>query len=911
MTVALQRSPWLAQLAERHPDWFSDAALACDDLRWPSGVSADEADAMAFLRREVLRERARIAVRDLDGRAPLAETLSGLSRLADRACQLALDVAMVAAIRQYGQPRNATGQPVQPVVLGMGKLGGGELNFSSDIDLIFTFTEAGETDGPRGLDNAAFFAKVVQGFTRLLAERTADGFVYRVDWMLRPFGSAGAPAASFSAMEDYYQVHGREWERYALIKARPVAGDIAAGHRLLDALRPFVYRRYLDFDAVHSLRELKRMIEEEVARKGLEDNVKLGAGGIREVEFIVQSFQLIRGGQDGRLRSPQLRPTLAYLGQAGMLSPEVAQQLDTDYAFLRRLENAIQMQADEQTHRFPEATAVQSRIAVALGLPDAEALVAASQAVRSRVRSRFNAVFQEDAAADTPVARLVSLLWEGRIEVADVAEGLHAEGLTPAEPLAQALRGLAADRHLRMLRERTVERLRDLLGLLLQEALAMSEPGIAARRALEIVAAITGRATYISLLRDSATARAQLLKLCAASPWLSDYMARSPALLDQLLDPRALYAPPGREAMADELAGRLAHLAPEDPEAFMNTLRRFQKEMTLRVAAADLVEALPLVQVSDRLTWLAEVLVEAALTQTLADMRKEYGTPRRSDGSEAGLGVIAYGKLGGIEMGYGSDLDLVFVHDADDPQADTEGGARTLDTATWFARCAQRLISALSAQTAAGRVYEIDLQLRPSGNSGLVVTSFRAFDRYQREQAWTWEHQALTRARYLCGPAMLGAAFEASRRAVLERRREPQALAAEIRDMRQKMRASLDKSDAETWDLKQGLGGLTDAEFITQYLVLREACRAPEVLRWSDNWRQLDVLAGLGVIAPADKDALIEAYRALRLAAHRRALQNQDSRVPAAEFAGPQAVIAGLWQRLLAVDSAPGPAQAL
>lgn len=911
MTDALCRSPWLATLAERHPDWFTEAALAADTVRWPEAELRDDVAAMAFLRHEVLRERARIAVRDLEGRAPLSETLEGLSVLAERACQVALAVAMEAAVRQYGQPRSADGRPVQPMILGMGKLGGGELNFSSDIDLIFTYTERGETDGPQALDNAAFFAKVVQGFTRQLAERTPDGFVYRVDWMLRPFGSAGAPAASFAAMEDYYQVHGREWERYALIKARPVAGDIAAGHRLLEHLRPFIYRRYLDFDAVHSLRDLKRMIEEEVSRKGLEDNVKLGAGGIREVEFIVQSFQLIRGGQDGRLRATQLRPTLAYLGQAGMLAPAVAQQLDADYVFLRRLENAIQMQADEQTHRFPEAQEVQARIAAALGLPDAAALVATCAEVRQRVRQRFNEVFQEDAPADTPVARLVSLLWEARIDVADVAEGLQAEGLTPSESLAQQLRALVGDRHLRLLRERTVDRLREMIGLLLQEALSLPEPGLAARRALEIVAAITGRATYIALLRDSATARGQLLKLCAASPWLSDYIARSPALLDQLLDPRALYAPLTRETLQADLSGRLAHLAPEDPEAFMNTLRRFQKEMTLRVAAADLVEALPLVQVSDRLTWLAEVLVDAALTQTLTDMRAEYGTPRRSDGTEAGLGVIAYGKVGGIEMGYGSDLDLVFVHDADDPQADTDGGPRSLDVATWFARCAQRLISALSAQTAAGRVYEIDLQLRPSGNSGLVVTSFRGFDRYQREQAWTWEHQALTRARYLVGPAGLGAAFDRSRRAVLERRRDEATLAQEIRDMRRKMRSSLDKSDDRHWDLKQGRGGLTDAEFITQYLVLREAWRAPEVLRWSDNWRQLEALAGLGVIATADKDALIDAYRALRLVAHRRALQNEDSRVPADAYAGPRSVIAGLWQRLLGADSAPEDAQAL
>lgn len=897
VTVALDRSPWLAALALRHPHWFTDAALAADAIRWPADEPADELSAMVFLRQNVLRERARIAVRDLDGRADLATTLRDLSQLAERACQLALRVAQATLISIYGQPRDENGAEVTPVILGLGKLGGGELNFSSDIDLIFTFTAGGDTDGPRTLDNASFFAKVVQAFTRLLTEHTADGFVYRVDWMLRPFGSAGATAASFAAMEDYYQVHGREWERYALIKARPIAGDLDAGAGLLRQLQPFVYRRYLDFSAVTNLRELKRMIEEEVTRKGLEDNVKLGAGGIREVEFIVQSFQLVRGGQDARLRSTQLRPTLAHLGTSGMLAADASAQLDADYVYLRRLENAIQMQADEQTHRFPREPDVQARIAAALGLGGAAALVAQTDAIRARVRARFEAVFAEETVDDNVLSRLVSLVFDGRLDRAALAEALYAEGLTPAESLADDVVALAEDRHLRLLRESTIARLRELVGQMLQGARALAQPGVAARRALSIVAAITGRATYISLLRESTTARTQLLKLAAASPWLTEYIARAPALMDQLLDPRALYAPPAAAEIRSELAERIAHLAPEDPEAFMNTLRRFQKEITLRVAAADLVAALPLVQVSDRLTWLAEALVEAALEHTVTQMKREYGTPLKRDGSAAGLGVIAYGKVGGIEMGYGSDLDLVFIHDADDPQAESVGGPRVLDVSTWFARCAQRLIGVLSAQTAAGRVYEVDLQLRPSGNSGLVVTSLRGFDQYQREAAWTWEHQALTRARYLCGPTTLRDAFIDIRRQVLTQKRDPVALAHEIQEMRAKMRTSLDTSNAEGWDLKQGEGGLTDAEFITQFLVLREAHRAPDILRWSDNWRQLEALASLGVMSESDRDALIAAYRELRDAAHQRALQNADTRVPADAYGAARAAIQRQWNR--------------
>jgi [glutamine synthetase] adenylyltransferase / [glutamine synthetase]-adenylyl-L-tyrosine phosphorylase len=903
VTPACARSPWLAELARREPDWFAPEALAAETLRWPAAPPADEAAAMVLLRREVLRERVRIAVRDLEARVDVETTLRELSQLAEQACACALSVAMAALQPLHGQPRDAEGRPVSPVLLGMGKLGGGELNFSSDIDLIFTYTAAGESDGAQPLDNGAYFARVVQRFTRLLAERTAEGFVYRVDWMLRPFGSAGAPAASFAAMEDYYQVHGREWERYALIKARPVAGDVEAGRTLLRTLRPFVYRRYLDFNAVNNLRDLKRLIEEEVARKGLDDNIKLGAGGIREIEFIVQSFQLMRGGQDARLRQPALRPTLRYLGDSGMLALEVARQLEQDYDRLRRLENAIQMQADAQTHEFPRETEALQRLAPALGAVDAAALVADTQALRERVHRVFEAVFAERRVEDTPMLRLAALVFDGRIEREALTEMLADEGLNLAEALANDLLALAQDRRFRALGEASQARLRRLVGQMMQAARAVPEAGTALRRVLGIVAAITGRATYISLLHDSETARQQLLTLAAASPWLSDYLAQTPALLDQLLDPRSLYAPPAQAEIRHELATRVAELTPEDPEGLMNLLRRYQKEVSLRVAAADLVKALPLVKVSDRLTWLAEALIEVALEQTQRAMVAEYGEPRRSDGTPASLGVIGYGKLGGIEMGYGSDLDLVFIHDADDLQAETRGGTRRIDVSTWFARCAQRLINLLSAQTAAGRVYEVDLQLRPSGKSGLVVTSFRGYAHYQREEAWTWEHQALTRARYLCGPASLGAAFTALRSEVLQRPRAPEILAAEIREMRDRMRAELDRSTAERWDLKQGRGGLTDAEFLTQYWVLREAHRCPALLPWSDNWRQLDVLAAAGVIGSEDRDRLIEAYRELREAAHRLALQNAPPSVDASHHRAARETIDALWRRWLEEDA--------
>ncbi|MFP5357739.1 MAG: bifunctional [glutamate--ammonia ligase]-adenylyl-L-tyrosine phosphorylase/[glutamate--ammonia-ligase] adenylyltransferase [Gammaproteobacteria bacterium] len=897
----LAASPWLAGLIEREPQHYTPARLQDPQPYWPAEWPHEDAALMRQLRRVRNTEMARIAYRDLAGLAPLDETLGALSSLAERCCQQALDDSLQRLAVRYGRPRDEQGRPVQPVILGMGKLGGGELNFSSDIDLICTYTAPGETDGEVPLSNSEFFAKLVQRFTRLLAEVTPDGFAYRVDWMLRPFGSAGAPAASFAAMEEYYLVHGREWERYALIKARPVAGDLAAGQRLLGTLRPFIYRRYLDFTAIGSLRALKQMIEDEVRRKGLEDNVKLGRGGIREVEFIVQSFQLVRGGQEPPLRDPRLRPVLAQLGACGMLEPATAQGLDQAYVFLRRLENAIQMYGDEQTHALPTAESARRALAVVLGHADWEALLAAFAAVRKRVRTEFDRIFAEASGAAHPdQTQFIAALWQGTLDEEAAIASLRARGWEDPQRLVRELRGLREVRLVRAMREDTVNGFQALLGQLLTEACELPQASqTALLRVLGLLEAVAGRATYLSLLRESATARLQLLRLCAASPWLADLLRHSPMLLDQLLDPRSLHAPPTRAEMEAELAQRSDGLPEADIEGFMDLLRRYQKEITLRVAAADLEGSLPLVQVSDRLTWLAEVLLARALDWAWREMVRQHGTPQRADGQPAGFAVIAYGKFGGIEMGYGSDLDLVFIHDCDDLEADTRGGERPLAAGTWMARFAQRLINLLATQTQAGRAYEVDLELRPSGKSGLVVTSLAGFERYQREQAWTWEHQALTRARPVAGSARLAEAFARLRTEVLTREREPQALREEIRAMRDKMRSALDTSGEGLWDVKQGRGGLTDAEFITQYLVLRDAARDPAIVHYSDNWRQLDALLAAGSLSAADHDALIGAYRSLRGYSHARALQNEDARAPQARFAAERETISRIWDALL------------
>ena len=904
----LQASPFVATVFARQRAWAETALRGgeferpmvtptAERLREVLGAAADEAALMRGLRAFRNREMARIAARDVAGWAELDETLGALSDLADASCAAALQFAGHALQARHGVPRGEDGAEAMPIVLGMGKLGGRELNFSSDIDLIFVFTDNGDTDGPRPLSNPEYFARLAQDTGRLLSLRTEDGFVFRVDTLLRPFGSVGAPAVSVDAMEQYYQEHGREWERYALVKARPIAGDLEAGRQLLQSLRPFVYRRYLDFGALGALRELKAMIDQDARKRGAEDNLKLGPGGIRELEFIVQLFQLIRGGQDARLRDNRLRPVLRYLGEAGHLPAETVATLDQAYVFLRRCENAVQMYADEQVHRLPQAQEARAALCAALAVDDGWAgLLSRLDAVRIRVRAEFERLFTQPVGgtAHAPSA-LAEDLW--RAEAAELEAALRGLGfLQRPQEVAAAILDLRQSRLVRTLKDGARQRLQAVLGALVDEAAAQPDAETALIRTLRVLAAIIGRSTYLALLAESLGARRQLLKLCGASPWIAELLAQTPALLDTLLDARLANEAPDRTALRQELARQAAGVPATDLEAVMDLLRRYRQEMTLRIAAADLSGALPLVQVSDRLTWLAEAIVAQSLDYAREQLAPQLGQP---PGQDDGLAMIAYGKFGSIELGYGSDLDLVFVYQAEDPDANTQGGSRNVATAEYFVRLAQRVVQLLSARTVAGRAYEIDLQLRPSGNSGLVVTGLAGFARYQRESAWTWEHQALLRARSVAGGARLCAAIEAVRREVLMRPRDAARLRAEVVEMRAKMRASLEKHAAGRWDVKQGGGGLIDAEFITQYLCLRHAAQHASVIEYTDNWRQLEALAAAGLVEAPQKDVLLAAERACRGWLHRRSLQSQDGLADDADLKEHRAAVAALWNQIM------------
>ncbi len=847
------------------------------------------------------REMARIAWRDLAGWATLEETLRETSALAEALIDGALRRLHDGLAREHGEPRGADGDAPQTlVVLGMGKLGARELNFSSDIDLIFGYAGDGETRGRRArISNEQFFTMLGRALINALDAVTEDGFVYRVDMRLRPYGDSGPLVMSFEQIEQYYQSQGREWERYAMIKARPVGGDRADGARLLAMLTPFVYRRYLDFGVFESLREMKAMIDREAARREAEDNIKIGPGGIREIEFIGQAFQLIRGGREPELREREILKVLPMLGEAGHLPAAACAELRDAYRFLRRVENRLQMAADRQTHELPEDDDGRARLAYAMGHADWPAFAAALAAHRQRVRGHFDRVFAAPRAEGSAGQNGAAALWQA---TESAAEADDAAAIAPPEPAAlsgfsdpaEAWRRLVllrASYACRSLSERGRARMNRLMPLLIEAVAASAHPDVTLARVLEFVELIARRTAYLALLGDNPEVLAQTVKLCDASPWIARMLSEQPLLLDELIDPRSLYRPLDRAALAHELKARLDAVGPDDVEQQMEALRHFKQAAVLRVAAADVMGAMPLMIVSDHLTEIAEVVLAEVLK-----LATGYLTKRNRAAAEAirrGFAIVAYGKLAGIELGYGSDLDLVFLHADADPVRDAE-------LLQVYPRLGQRIIHMLGAHTPAGILYEVDLRLRPSGAAGLLVSSLSAFDEYQRGSAWTWEHQALIRARVVAGSPEVAVRFGEIRRAVLARPREPEALRGEIGEMRERMRKELARGGEARFDLKQDRGGIADIEFLVQYLVLRHAAGHPELLRWTDNIRLLDTLEQAGLLPPGDAATLRDSYRAYRARVHRLALQEvEDAVVDPADYAEPRAAVTRLWGQII------------
>lgn len=854
----------------------------------------------------------RILWRDFSRSTTVWDTTANMTWLADACIDLALDWLYVDSCRKWGTPmaKNAAGewQPQRMVVLGMGKLGAHELNVSSDIDLMFAYPHNGETQGDgRTMENQTFFIRLGQRLIQALDKMTADGFVFRVDMRLRPYGDSGALALSFAAMEEYYQDQGRDWERYAMIKARVVAGDQVMGAALMEALRPFVYRRYIDFSAFESLREMKMMISREVRRKGLESNIKLGSGGIREIEFVTQAFQLIRGGRDKYLQCRELRTVLGAIKAHGLLPAEVVDDLLESYVFLRDLEHAIQGMEDKQTQLLPADDKSRLIVALIMGYENWVALDSVLQSYRKKVMRQFAdvvTVADEEGAEGSTLDDHWHLIWEGKVDEGEAASFLQGAGFEDRTLTLKQLQDLRESKPVVVMQVQGRQRLDKFMPILLHEVTQAEAPSQTLSRILRLVEAVIRRTAYLVLLYENPSALRQLVSLCSASPWIAEQLAQAPVLLDELLNTESLYSPPNKETLADELRQQMLRIPEEDLEEQMEALRHFKKAHVLRVAASELRGTLPLMKVSDYLTFIAETVLQYVLKIAWQSMVLKYGVPQREAGVPCDLdfAIIGYGKLGGIELGYSSDLDLVFIHDVN-PMLQTDGD-RSIDNGVFFTRLGQRIIHILSTSTVSGQLYEVDMRLRPSGNSGLLVSSLNAFQLYQQKEAWTWEHQALVRARPVAGSAEVAAKFAEVRQEILMAERDLGKLRQEVVEMRQKMRDSLatpviEGKPVEVFHTKHDPGGIVDIEFMVQFLTLAYARQFPDICRWPDNIRLLEECGKAGVISASVAQSLANAYISLRTMIHKQALQNLSSKVDSAMFVQERRTVTDVWKQIM------------
>ncbi len=846
------------------------ARLLRDDgaapLPLPALTAEHRADWPTLLRRYRHAESVRLIWRDVNGLDTLDETLAGTTRLAEDCLQCALSALEAEFVQRSGTVRGIDGVPVRLVVFALGKLGGGELNFSSDVDLVYAYEQDGDSDGPRSLAAEDYFARLGQQLAKLLDEVTAEGFCHRVDLRLRPFGSAGRIALSFTAMEQYFQREGRDWERYAWQKARTVAGDSAAGARFLDALRPFVYRRYLDYGALDGLREMKATIAAEVARKDMADDIKRGPGGIREIEFLAQALQLIRGGREPALRERRLQPALHALCEGRHLTEDTRDALLAAYRFLRLLENRLQMLRDAQTQQLPIDPLERARLAQGLGEPDWAALQRWLQRHRARVSLEFDALLTPRERATQPDAlvaywrRLHDDVGRGSAgrgagrdadeREAGAGDALIEAGFAQSDEVDQALRDFARAPGVRDLSDAARGRLDRLMPTLLATVAVSPEPLLALRRLLAMLHAILRRASYLALLDEQPAALSRLIDVLVRSALLGERLAAHPLLLDELLDQRVAGPLPCRE---DCVAACEAALQQEDSEAALLALNEARQALSFRIALATLDRRVEGIDAARLLVALADAMIDAVYRLAVRELEAQHGRI-----VDARFAVLGYGSLGGRELGFGSDLDIVFVYDA--PPDAISDGARALDAPRWSARLAQKIVALLGAPTGAGRLYDVDVRLRPDGAKGLLVSTIASFEDYQRHRAWTWEHQALVRARAVAGDAALCAEFERVRLQTLTQPRDAEKLREDVASMRARMRAELDRSTAARFDLKQGEGGLVDLEFLLQFLVLRESATKPALSALRDT---------PGLIAALEAEALFDADTAARLrAAH-------------------------------------------
>jgi len=902
-TVLLREFPWFIENVASFSSPADDSRL----LRFADTMASSDADISVVkseLRRYRNRHLLRILWREIHQQADLNETLQHLSLLADRLLDAATRYGTRQLESRFGQIIDSAGNAVPLIILGMGKLGGRELNFSSDIDVIFCYPDFGESDGDRSLSAQEYFARLSRQVIALIDEVTVDGFVFRIDTRLRPFGDSGPPVVSFAALESYLLQHGRDWERYAYVKARIVGTQPptrVSDELNADMIRPFVYRRYLDYGVFESVREMQEMIATEVRRRELRDNVKLGPGGIREAEFIVQALQLVRGGSEPALQSQELQTVLPLLVSDRGISKSDADEIGQAYRYLRRLENFIQAIRDQQTHDLPGSETDRERLCLAMRCSSWDQLIEDLDRHRNAISNQFSAIAFRDRGDDSPRQQAISQLWKSDANEQQWSDELRELTGAHAEALAKIIVAFASSSVTQQVDTVSAGRLRTFIPKLVDRVVASNKPVSALSRTLSIAERILRRSAYLALLNENQGALSKLVDLCADSQYIADRIARYPALLDELLDPRNYSEGVSKEELATELRQRIDGNESLDSEAQVQIIAQYQRAAMFRIAVADFNDKLPIMKVSDALTWLAEVVLEEALRVAWNDLTARHGVPRYFvDGVsfEAGFGIVGYGKLGGLELSYGSDLDIVFLHDASGEKQFTDGD-KPLDNTMFFSRLVRRLVHFLTTQTGSGELYEIDTRLRPDGRSGLLVSSIEAFERYQEENAWTWEHQALLRARPVAGSEKVAREFERVRHETLTSRVDRGKLREDVIAMRRRMRKELDRSDDAIFDLKHGVGGIGDIEFLVQYLVLQEASSDPDVIFFSDNIRQLDALIAGGILGTAAGQRLQDIYRLYRLQSHRLVLDGRKVYCDNESLRPERDFVVGVWKEWL------------
>ena len=876
-------SPWLARQLdggrlnrERLSRWLErplDAADLAAFADWPSFQAAgDEAvlsAALRVLRRHVL---AQIMVRDLCGAASLDEVTRSITLLADFAVNTALEFAYAYYRDMYGTPIGRyTKSPQHLSVVAMGKAGGYELNVSSDIDLIFVYPESGDTDGRRERGNQEFFTKVGQKLIALLNDITADGQVFRVDMRLRPDGDSGALVLSETALEQYLITQGREWERYAWCKGRvvtPYPNDIKS------LVRPFVFRKYLDYSAYEAMRNLHRQIRSEVSKKGMADNIKLGAGGIREVEFIAQIFQMIRGGQMRALQLKGTQETLKKLAELGIMPSENVETLLAAYRFLRDVEHRLQYWDDQQTQTLPASPEQQQLLAESMGFDSYATFSDGLNVHRNKVNQLFNEILSEPEE-QTQSNSEWQWAWQEKPDEEERLGRLKEHGFD-AETVAARLDQIRHGHKYRHLSAHAQPRFDAIVPLFVQAAAEQPNPTDTLMRLFDFLENISRRSAYLAFLNEHPQTLAQLAQIMSQSSWVAAYLSKYPILLDELISAQLLDTAFDWQVLAAALSDDLKACG-GDTEAQMDTLRRFQHAQVFRLAVQDLAGLWTVESLSDQLSALADIILAAAVSCAWADMPKKHrDTPQ--------FAIIGYGKLGGKELSYSSDLDLVYLYDDPHP-----------DAGDVYSRLARRLTNWLSAATGAGSLYETDLRLRPNGDAGFLAHSIAAFEKYQRENAWTWEHQSLTRARFICGTPEIQTAFDRIRTEILTAERNQTALAGEIIEMREKMFPTHPPADS---NVKYARGGVVDVEFIVQYLILAHARKYPQLLDNYGNIALLNIAADCDLIDKTLAEQSRTAYRFYRQQQHNTKLRDAEKTEVTDELLSHYGNVRKLWREV-------------